>query len=111
MQPTQQLELRFDSLLLCRVTEAFCVDGTWHGICHRAQHDRRVPERVTAYIDFCEDWNERLKLGSAASDMFDRFSDVVTSNLWSVRRSDGTEEKLPSCPVFFRGGEVSWAAT
>ena len=108
---TQDLTLLYGSLVVGRISKAFCSDATWYGL-HRPLieiKDGVLAHRLLDYINFSQDWNERLRKGLAADPAeFEHYADVIKSGLWSTDTTDGHRSSIIDAPVFFAGDEISW---
>jgi hypothetical protein len=111
MGDSPDLDLWFDGVLVGHIREPFQSDGTWFDILERAVQpsDSELPRRLSEFIRFCEDWNERVRDDSADAAEFDSYADVVKSGLWVTIDSVGRSTRIADAPVFFSGDEVTWA--
>jgi hypothetical protein len=110
------LNLYYGPEMIGHVTDVFFSDQTWYGIFERGTHassNNPVIRRVLEFISFCVDWNERTannQNNPPDASEFDRYSDLVNSDLWHMRNPQGDVWHLDEAPVFFSGGDVSWRA-
>jgi hypothetical protein len=106
------LVLAYGAMTVGYIDDAFESDATWFGMFKKAvSPDGGVLQRrLSEFIDFCVDWNARTKDNPdpPAASEFDRYSDLLTSGLWTTTNADGQVRKLLDAPVFFRGNEVTW---
>src|SRR3954467_6355284 len=85
--PGAILFLYYGTHLVGLVREPFYSDDTWYGLFERTASPSQDPtlRRVFSFVDFCEQWHERLEQDQAnppdASE-FDQFSDLLQSGLW-----------------------------
>lgn len=108
------MRLFYDSQLVGEICDTYFSDNTFYGnfFCHLTEEDPNPLARdILNFIKFCEDWNERQKMaGSNASpDDFDQFGELTQGGRWKVESDTGVSA-IDDWPVFFRGGEISWAS-
>ncbi len=113
MNGDPDLTLWYGSLLIGHIRNPFCSDATWHGTIDRVVDPNRseIARRVTNYMDFCADWNERTRNDPAnAPDAaeFVQYADLLSSQVWLTKSSNGERRSIVDAPVFFVGGEISW---
>lgn len=107
-----ELTLRYDGSKIGSVKDAFCSDNTWYGIFSPTLQSDLIGKRVSEYIDFSIDWNERLNNGDEPDDNeFMKFKDLLKSGLWSVEDKEAKVSKINEAPVFFKGNEITWNCT
>jgi len=105
------LKLRFSSLLVGEIKDAFCSEDTWYGIFHQAADASpdSTLQRLREYIAFSEEWHTRLKAEQPhTAEEWDAFRDVYESPLWHTVADDGTIN--PICGPVFVAGEITWRA-
>lgn len=105
------LMLKYGDVLLGRIMNSFCHQGTWFGIYKLTENCDAdyVLQNVFPFIEFCIDWNERLQGSDPAnSDEFDKYSNIIRSGQWTIETTDGKKYKITEAPVFFKDGEISW---
>src|SRR5262245_25895225 len=91
------LQLRYGSLLVGEIEDAFWSEGTGYGVFRLASGVANDPalRRVREFIAFCEEWHSRLDAEpppDAAE--FDAFRDVWDSGTWNTVSPDGAV-----CPI------------
>jgi hypothetical protein len=103
--------LRFATVDVGSVVEAFQSDGTWFGKFFPTPAIPNVSAtelRVRSFIAFCQDWHLRLASGIEPSvTEFDSFQDLTASGLWAFVASGGEIQAIAEAPVFV-DAEVSW---
>jgi hypothetical protein len=107
------LELCYGPDVIGHVTDVFFSDQTWYGIFAKAQHAGDNPSslEILNFISVCEDWNKRMEQSPdkpPSLSEFDRYSDLVNSELWYVRTTQGDRWHLVGAPVFLPGGDITW---
>ena len=115
MTGSPDLTLWYGSLLIGHIRNSFCSDATWYGTIDRviAPSTGEVARRLAHYIDFCIDWNERTRNDPANPPdhaEFEKYSDVLSSQMWLTKSSNGEISLIVDAPLFFDGGEVSWVS-
>ena len=108
------MQLRFGSIAVGDITDAFENDGTWFGKIRWTLPIDDVPtsQRLQEFAEFCKDWFARCGSSrSADAGEFDRFDEVVSSGNWIIEDTDGIY-RLENAPMFADGtnGEISWIA-
>jgi hypothetical protein len=104
------LRLRYGSVNVGDIGDAFCHQGTWFGTFQRKISGKCGPveQRLCDFITFCEEWHARLRAGGVPDALeFDKFSDLLGSGLWQIEAPDGSLTPIEEAPVFAEG-EVSW---
>jgi hypothetical protein len=107
------LELYYGKIRIGEITDSFSTDETWYGRFAglSTQNESPIYVRIMNFIDFCRDWNVRVKRDTAnppdASE-FDKFADLVSTDNWSVKSPSGSGYKLVEAPNFFENGEITW---
>jgi hypothetical protein len=107
------VQLWYGSQVVGQITGVFLSDDTWFGSFHSdlARRGEKVPERVTEFIEFCQDWNNRVESSPNEPPHpaeFDQYSDLLKSGLWCVKSEQGDVWRISEAPVFAGDGEVSW---
>lgn len=106
------LSLWHDSSVIGAVRDPFHSDDTWYGVLDRTiKPIGEAASRLIQFIEFCEDWNDRnLADPEHPPDPaeFDRFSDLIESELWVIKGGDGMDAQILKAPVFFASGEITW---
>ena len=95
------------------IQDAFLSDDTWFG---RYKLTIRREEggsqgRILDFIELCGAWNRRIARSPSdppETSEFDRFSDLITPNPWSVLSDDGNRLSVEGAPNFLDAGEMSW---
>jgi len=107
-----QFNLLYEKLKIGRIENAFCSDDTWFGTVKLMTEPscRDLSDRILAYVNFSEDWNQRLRTGSSTADPveFEQYADLIKSSAWIVESDAGERFQVLGAPVFFAGGELSW---
>ena len=106
--------LYYRDVLVGVIKNPFYSDDTWFGTFELGTEGRyaELERRVTDYIHFVEDWNERVRRDDPADPgEFEQYSDLVQSGLWSTKDEGGVVSAIAEAPVFFRGGDISWRMT
>jgi hypothetical protein len=97
MNQETELDLYYGTKRVGHIGRAFCNDATWHGIfeCELRSTDGALASRLTSYIGFSKEWNERLHKGLRADvSEFQHFHDVVTSGRWTVGAPAGNRARI-----------------
>src|SRR4029450_4279913 len=83
-------------------TQAFYSAGTWCGIFNPSFEDcsEELVTKFTSYIEFCQDWHERLTSGDADPLEFEQHSDIVHSGNWTMRQTGSATKSIADAPVF-----------
>jgi hypothetical protein len=107
------VELCYDGQVIGRISDVFFSDETWFGSFHASPEggENKLVERITRFIDFCQDWNYRVESNPndpPDASEFEKYSDVLKSGLWCVKSPQGNVWQITEAPVFSRNGEVSW---
>jgi hypothetical protein len=107
--PDAQIQLYYGTVLVGYIAVPFYSDRTWYGTFQPGSvaTDDPISQRVTLFIEFCQDWHRRIKTGGNAAE-FDAFRDIVDSPLWQTVADDGARSPLAEAPVFFPEGVMSW---
>jgi hypothetical protein len=104
------LHLWFDEVLVAELRNVFPHQGTWFAEYRPivVPEQGRLEARLCEFIQFCEEWHERLaREENPDASEFDPFMDVIESAAWRVPCPNGTELRPAGAPVFVRG-EASW---
>lgn len=104
------MKLFYGHLVVGTIEEAFVSDGTWFGeFLPEPQAGReQAGIRVSEFIKFCQDWHDRLAKGADPdATEFEQFADLISSGLWHVRTTDGSDQAIVEAPVF-TGTEITW---
>src|SRR5262249_29436551 len=86
------LRLRYGSVRVGDIADAFLDQGTWFGSFRPSFEDPEGPsaERLREFIGFCKRWHDRLGSGEDAdASEFDGFTDLLTSGLWTTEDQNG----------------------
>jgi hypothetical protein len=107
------VELRYAGQVIGHITDVFFLDDTWFGSFRTDVRncEQDMPERVMRFIEFCQDWNNRVESNPNEPpdpSEFDQYSDLLKSGLWSVKSAQGDVWHVAEAPVFSRDGDVSW---
>ena len=104
------LTLYYDAIHVGDISEPICHQGTWFGDFHECIDPSAGPlhSRLHEFIRFCRQWNTECAAGTGgdASD-FDRFGDLVTSQLWRTSPAAGIPTRFDGAPNFY-DDEISW---
>lgn len=109
------LPLWYGDVLIGVVKSVVLHQGTRFGVLERAvdPYDTPVARRIADFIQFCEEWNERVEISDETSgpppavEEFDQYEDVIKSNSWAVKTAAEEAQRIDEAPLFF-GGELSW---
>lgn len=104
------LQLWFGDVLVADLRNVFPHQGTWFAEYRQivAQDQGRLQSRLCEFIQFCEEWHQRLARGDDPdAKEFAPFADIIESDEWRVPCPDGTEMLPAGGPIFVQG-EVSW---
>jgi len=104
------LQRWFGDVLVADLRNVFPHQGTWFAeylpIVSPVQG--RLQARLCEFIQFCEEWHERLTRGdNPDAKEFDRFAEIIESAAWRVPCPNGTELRPAGGPIFVQG-EASW---
>jgi hypothetical protein len=103
-------ELWFCDVLVAKVMDVVCHQGTYFGIPQLVFDNAgsELQRRLTQFVDFSLDWNRRVGDGiEADADEFDAFADLVRGGNWSCRYR-GAMSPIDQAPSFFGPNECSW---
>ncbi|HWB04472.1 MAG TPA: hypothetical protein VG796_15700 [Verrucomicrobiales bacterium] len=107
------LQLYYDRILVGDIMEAFCHQDTWFGTFKQSFFSQAddTGQRIGEFIAFCQVWNERCKTSeNPDASEFDQFGDLLTSQRWFTKGSEGTSSEIDQAPNFFEE-EISWQLT
>jgi hypothetical protein len=103
------IEIRFRGDIVGYIGDAIESDGTWSGSFEQSTPsvEARSLSRVTQYMVFCKDWNERVREGAKADAReFAEYDDVLQNGSW-VAVMNGKSVDIEDGPNFFVDGVVS----
>lgn len=112
MDQNNALLLRYESVVVGIIDDAFESDCTWFGVFSPTiKPDCTLHERLLEFINFSKDWNERERDNPIPPDTveWDRFRDLISSGLWQIVDSHDVVTSVAESPVFFEGGDITWA--
>jgi hypothetical protein len=111
MNKSLELLLLYKTQIVGRIFDAFEDDATWFGKFEPLLDPStgKLTQQLLSYITFCEEWNERAQSETGADVIeFERYQDVIKSELWVIESPDGERHQIERAPIFFQDGEISW---
>jgi hypothetical protein len=94
------------------ISDPLFSDETWYGtiLINLSLANDEKGKQVLTFIEFCQDWHERLKKGlesSGDASEFNDFPEMVESDEWQLEEEPNGTRYHISCPYFFPGGEFT----